>query len=89
MNFSFPQQTGKRSLTSRSLVAALVLGCSLDAVTQSVAQVTPPPTPDKITPPAGGSCAAGRFAPFAPGRSQVVKAIQTKLQNAGDQESLC
>ena len=55
MNISFAQQTGKRSLTSRSLVAALVLGCALGAVTQAVAQVTPPPTPDKITPPAGNT----------------------------------
>ena len=56
MNFSFAQQTGKRrSLASRSLVAALVLGCSLGVVTQAVAQVTPPPTPDKITPPAGNT----------------------------------
>ena len=55
MNFSFAQQTGKRSLTSRSLVAALVLVCSLGEVTQAVAQVTPPPAPDKITPPAGNT----------------------------------
>ena len=55
MNFRFTQQTGKRARNFKALAAALVLGCAFGAVTQSVAQVTPPTTPDKITPPAGNT----------------------------------
>ena len=34
---------------------ALVLACAFGAVTQAAAQVTPPTTPDKITPPTGNT----------------------------------
>jgi hypothetical protein len=55
MNFSFTQQTGKRSWNLKSFMTTLVLGCAFGAVTQAVAQVTPPTTPDTIAVPAGNS----------------------------------
>lgn len=52
MNFSFTQKTGKRFW---NLMTALVLGCAFGSVTQAVAQVTPPTTPDTIAVQAGNS----------------------------------
>jgi len=52
---NFIQQNGKRSRNFKSFVATLLLGCAFGAVTQAVAQVTPPPTPDTIAVPVGNS----------------------------------
>jgi Protein of unknown function (DUF3455) len=56
MSYNLRQPT-KKTVRFRSLfVAALVLGCAFGIVTHAVAQnVTPPPTPAAITPPAGNS----------------------------------
>ena len=50
------QQTSKLSRARNFFVAVLALGCAFGAINQAQAQnVTPPPTPTGITPPAGNS----------------------------------
>ena len=56
MSNKLRQETRKPARVRGLLVAALVLGCTFGAVPHAAAQtVTPPPTPDKITPPEGNS----------------------------------
>ena len=54
MNYSPGQQTKKTGRARSLFAAALVFACTFGTVTQAAAQtVTPPPTPDAITPPVG------------------------------------
>jgi len=56
MSYTLEQQTRKTARLRILFVAALVLGCAFGTVTHAAAQtVTPPPTPDAITPPAGNA----------------------------------
>jgi Protein of unknown function (DUF3455) len=54
MSNNLGQQTRKTARVRGLLVAALMLGCTFGTVTHAAAQtVTPPPTPEQITPPEG------------------------------------
>jgi hypothetical protein len=54
MTYNLGQQPRKITRVRRVLAAALMLGCALGTVTNAAAQnVTAPPTPTLITPPAG------------------------------------
>jgi Protein of unknown function (DUF3455) len=56
MSYNLSQPTKKAARVRSLFVAALVLACAFGTVTHAAAQtVTPPTTPDKITPPAGNS----------------------------------
>ena len=56
MSYNLGQHTKKTARVRYLFVAALVLACAFGTVTNAVAQnVTPPPTPTDITPPAGNS----------------------------------
>src|SRR5437868_15390452 len=55
MNYNFNQQTTKTARVRCLFGAALLLACAFGTVTLATAQVTPPPTPDTITVPAGNS----------------------------------
>ncbi len=56
MRYNLDQQTKKTVRLRRLLAAAVALGCALGTTTNAGAQnVTPPPTPAIITPPAGNS----------------------------------
>ena len=56
MSYNLGQQTKKSARVRHLFVAVLVLGCAFGTVTTAAAQnVTPPPTPTAITPPAGNS----------------------------------
>jgi hypothetical protein len=56
MSHNPSQQTKKNARVRCLFVAALALACALGTVTNAVAQnVTPPPTPTEIKPPAGNS----------------------------------
>jgi hypothetical protein len=59
MSNNLGQQTKNTTRVRSLFVAALVLACAFGTVTNAVAQnVTPPPTPDAITPPAGNTAYA-------------------------------
>ncbi len=56
MSYKLDQQTSKTSRVRSLFVVALVLGCTLGVVPHAAAQtVTPPTTPDTITPPEGNT----------------------------------
>jgi hypothetical protein len=56
MSYNLGQQTKKTARVRRLFAAALLLGCAFGTVTHAQAQnITPPPTPPIITPPAGNS----------------------------------
>jgi hypothetical protein len=56
MNETLHQQMKNAARGRTPMVAALVLGCLFGTVNHAAAQgVTPPPTPDLITPPAGNT----------------------------------
>ena len=56
MSFNFSQETRKTTRVRKLFVAALVFGCAFGTVTYASAQrVTPPVTPDSITPPNGNA----------------------------------
>ncbi len=60
MSYNINQQVRKTARVRGLIVAALVLACAFGTVTKAAAQntlqnVTPPPTPAAITPPAGNS----------------------------------
>jgi hypothetical protein len=56
MSYNLIQHVRKTAAVRHLFVAALVLGCLLGTVTLAAAEnVTPPPTPTDITPPAGNS----------------------------------
>jgi hypothetical protein len=59
MNYNLGQQAKKTARVRRLFVAALVLACAFGTVTHAAAQnITPPPTPSDITPPAGSTAFA-------------------------------
>ena len=54
MRYNLDQQVKKTVRVQKLFAAALMLGCALGAATHAAAQnITPPTTPDVITPPAG------------------------------------
>src|SRR2546426_5357922 len=56
MSYNLDQQMKKTVRVRRLLVATLALGCAFGTVTHAAAQtITPPTTPEVITPPAGNS----------------------------------
>src|SRR6266498_4095037 len=56
MSYNLDRQTEKTARVRRLFVAALALGCAFATVTRAQAQnITPPPAPPLITPPAGNS----------------------------------
>jgi len=56
MSYNLGQQTKKTARVRYLFVAALVLVCAFGTITHAAAQnVTPPPTPAAITPPAGNA----------------------------------
>jgi hypothetical protein len=56
MSYNVRQQTKKTARARSLFVAALVLACAFGTATQAAAHtITPPTTPDIITPPAGNS----------------------------------
>jgi len=55
MSYILGQHTKKTARVRSLFAAALVLACACGTVTHAAAQVTPPSTPDSITPPAGNT----------------------------------
>jgi uncharacterized protein DUF3455 len=55
MSFNFGQQTEKNTRVRNLFGATLALAWAIGTVTHAAAQVMPPATPDKITPPPGNS----------------------------------
>jgi uncharacterized protein DUF3455 len=58
MSYNLGQQTKKTARVRSLLVAALVFACAFGTVAHAAAQITSPPTPSDITPPAGNTAFA-------------------------------